>query len=447
MAETDNEADRPKVLIVDDVRANLVAFKAVLSKLPVEPVTASSGHEALALLLRHEFAAILLDVQMPEMDGYETARLIGDHASEHPVPIIFITAGDRSEAREFAGYETGAIDYLFKPVDDRLLVSKVRVLVELFEHRRRLQESARSLSQLNSQLSSLLRGVNEGIVGLTRDGRIDFVNPSACRLLGAAPAGLWRRPIVDRFSAELRLRVGEDFAASPMARRASDDGVYRESEARFVTVGNDYVPVQFSLSAIESAGEPTSGSSYVLVFQDISDQLRVQAMLRQQAEHDELTGLPNRLVFRRTLDECVSDKRRRDRGFCLLYLDLDNFRPVNDEHGHDAGDALLRNLSWQMSRALRQDDLLARIGGDEFVVVLRDTEALDEACRVAAKLVDAVALPFALDGVELSVGVSIGVARYPDHGGDAEELIRSADAAMYAAKADSEQSVVVASEC
>ena len=92
MAETDNEADRPKVLIVDDVRANLVAFKAVLSKLPVEPVTASSGHEALALLLRHEFAAILLDVQMPEMDGYETARLIGDHASEHPVPIIFITA-------------------------------------------------------------------------------------------------------------------------------------------------------------------------------------------------------------------------------------------------------------------------------------------------------------------------------------------------------------------
>lgn len=431
---------RPKLLLVDDTPANLLAYRAILGKLGLELHEAESGHAALSLVLRHEFAAILMDVQMPDLDGYETAELIREHAGEVPIPVIFITAGDRSEAREFRGYDTGAIDYLFKPVNDKLLISKVRVLTDLWLHRRRLAESTDMLRRVNGQLSGLLRGAAEGIFGLTRDGVIDFTNPAAARLLGVEGAALLGQPIFTLFNAALRERVGTDFMASDMRRIAVEEGIYRSTQTEFVLPGKPPIPVAFSLSAVDSAQRQTSG--FVLVFNDITDQLSAQEALRRSAEHDELTGLPNRRIFQRHLERCVHADDQP--AFGLLYLDLNGFKPINDEYGHDAGDSLLKTLSWRMARMLRGADSVARLGGDEFGVVLASCSTVSQARQIAERLLEAITAPVVIDGLSLQCGASIGIAMYPDHAPDADSLVRAADQAMYVAKRDPGMSIAVA---
>ena len=428
------DANRPKVLLVDDVPANLLAYKAILGRMGLELHEAASGHEALALVLRHEFAAILMDVQMPELDGYETAALIREHASDTPVPVIFITAGDRSEAREFRGYDSGAIDYLFKPVNDKLLISKVRVLTELWTHRRKLAEASDALRRVNGQLSGLLRGAAEGIVGLNAQGTIEFSNPAAARLLGVETAALHGRSVTDLLSDVLRDRVGADFVSGAMRRAAREDGIYRNTQTEFSVDEAPAVPVAFSLSAIEASQQQDPG--FVLVFNDISDQLSAQEALRRSAEHDELTGLPNRRIFQRHLAQCAEGGD--DQPFGLLYIDLNGFKPINDQFGHDAGDALLKTLSWRMARLLRGGDSVARLGGDEFGVVLASCATAEQACQIASRLLDTIKASVVIDGLELSCGASIGVAMFPEHAATVDDLVKAADAAMYQAKRGSE---------
>lgn len=434
------QSARPKVLLVDDVPANLLAYRVILGKMGLELHEAASGHEALSLVLRHEFAAILMDVQMPELDGYETAELIREHAGDLPVPVIFITAGDRSEAREFRGYDTGAIDYLFKPVNDKLLISKVRVLTDLWSHRRRLAESTDMLRRVNSQLSGLLRGAAEGILGLTPDGVVDFTNPAAARLLEIDPSALLGRPVVELLNAALLERVGSEFSGSSMRRVAIQEGIYRNTQTEFTLDGKEPLPVAFSLSAVETAQKQVSG--FVLVFNDISDQLSAQEALRRSAEHDELTGLPNRRVFQRHLEHCVGADEQFP--FGLLYLDLNGFKPINDKHGHDAGDALLKTLSWRMARMLRGGDSVARLGGDEFGVVLASCSTEPQARQIAERLLEAIRAPVVIDGLALQCGASIGIAMFPQDGTDTDALVRAADSAMYVAKRDEGTSIAIA---
>lgn len=444
MSETAESTMQPKLLIVDDVKANLVAFRSVLSKLDIDIETADSGPDALALLLRHEFAAILMDVQMPGMDGYETADLIRDHSEGQPIPIIFITAGDRSETLEFQGYDSGAIDYLFKPVNDKLLVSKVRVLTDLYRHRRELADTADALRRANGQLTGLLQAAAEGVIGLTPKGEIDFVNPSACRLLDNAPAKLRGRNWLEFVSSALRERIGEDFETSELRTSVLRDSIYRNTHTEFLSGNGGRLPVSFSLSAVYGSSDTATG--YVLVFQDISDQLQAQAMLRHSADHDELTGLQNRRAFRRCLEQWTKQQRHDDQHFALLYLDLNRFKPINDQFGHNVGDVMLRNIAWRMSKIIRSDDRLARVGGDEFVALIHAADSLDIAMRVANKLLTAVEEPVVVDGLELQCGVSIGVAIFPEHGVEPEVLIRNADAAMYRAKSSGTTSIVLVDE-
>jgi len=126
------DSEKPKVLIVDDKQENLFAMEKILGKLDVNLIKAASGNEALAHTLHHNFALILLDVQMPEMNGYEVAQYLRSDEKTKQLPIIFITAIDRDETREIEGYDAGAVDYIFKPINPRILISKVKVFIELY---------------------------------------------------------------------------------------------------------------------------------------------------------------------------------------------------------------------------------------------------------------------------------------------------------------------------
>lgn len=432
LPKLDQPQTAAKVLVVDDVEANRIAFSAVLKRLGAEVHVAASGHEALAQILRHDYAVILLDVQMPDLDGYETATLIRDHRSDNPVPIVFITAGERSDAREFRGYESGAIDYLFKPVDDLLLSAKARVFIELWHHRAQLEHTSARLQMVNAQLNGLLLGAAEGIMGLDAEGRIQFVNPAGAQLLETDADRLLGSPWMSLLSPDAQQRFGDSFVDSDLRRQVATEGTVRISESSLTTREGNTQPVQFSLSRVD--GGPKQAPMFVLVFQDIRDRLRVQSQLREQAEQDELTGLCNRLGLQRRFRVLAADQRRQPNSMVLLYLDLDRFKPINDEYGHAAGDALLQELSRRMKAVLRSEDLLARLGGDEFVALLQGIDKHEQALRLADKLEHALRTPVHFEGQALQVGASIGIAHYPVDGADLDALLASADQAMYEVK-------------
>ncbi len=152
------------------------------------------------------------------------------------------------------------------------------------------------------------------------------------------------------------------------------------------------------------------------------------------AYHDFLTSLPNRILFYDRLNQAITKARRDKESIAVLFLDLDGFKVINDTFGHDVGDALLREVSERIVACVRDSDTVARMGGDEFTVILSNVRTPNSSDRVAKKIVEAIARPFALNGKNCSVSASIGIALYPDNGDTADQLVKIADAAMYLAK-------------
>ena len=432
-------ARRPKVLVVDDQPANLIAASKILAKLPVEVTTAGSGNEALGLLLRHEFAVILLDVRMPGMDGYETATLIRDHTGRNPVPIIFVTAEAGEQQQVFQGYESGAVDYLLKPIEESLLLSKLRIFLELYERRRELAESTRALAESNRRLQRLLHAVGDGILGVETDGSVGLINPAACRMLECTTQQVLGKPMGKVL---VLTRLGDGPKPFEMA---GESGVFRQTQAQFRTLKGREFPVEYVLSAVES-GHVVRNTSFVLVFQDITERLKAETVLRRQAELDHLTGLANRLLFEQRMQQVLGRGGGHNRPFGLLLMDLDGFKAVNDQHGHAVGDFLLKAVADRLRAALRTADLPARLGGDEFAIYLDGARNPEDAMQIGQKVAAALSEPYDCGGQLLKVGASVGVALYPTHGKTVEALVNAADAAMYRAKKARDSSVVLAAE-
>lgn len=188
-----------------------------------------------------------------------------------------------------------------------------------------------------------------------------------------------------------------------------------------------------SMSVVrDEAGQVTH---YVAAFSDISAIRTSEAKLQRMAHHDSLTGLPNRLLFNDRLEQALSRAARDGHRLALLFLDLDGFKTINDTLGHVSGDLLLKTAAERIRGAIRRSDTAARLGGDEFVVLMQDIDGAEDAARLAEKLLGVIGLPVALTGHRIEVSTSVGVSLYPEDGGDRHALVKAADAAMYAAKA------------
>ena len=232
-------------------------------------------------------------------------------------------------------------------------------------------------------------------------------------------------------------------------REVLGEDVYREIEGYFVQVLQgqavtyertrklDNGEIRYlEIKLLPHIGEHGKVLGCFAVTTDISEHKLAEERIQRVAHHDSLTGLPNRLLFNDRLNQAISLAKRDSRHFALLYLDLDRFKPVNDKLGHTAGDELLQAVAARIRREVRESDTVARVGGDEFAVILPDIARREEAETVARKIIAALAAPFRLgsQGPSVDIGTSIGIALYPADGRDADALVKAADAAMYRAK-------------
>ncbi len=298
-AVNDNEV--LKILIVDDIPENIFALKAVLKKLDVEVYEAYSGVEAISLNLLHDFFLILMDVNMPTVDGIEAASII-DKFHNNKTPIIFFTANDKEQENIISAYNAGGVDYLVKPINKDILRNKVSVFLELYKQKRRIELEKNEYEHL--------------------------------------------------------------------------------------------------------------------------------------ASYDSLTGLMNRFRFEEMLEKTLYNVKRHGFEAALLYIDLDNFKHVNDNYGHFVGDLILQKAANIFKSSTRHSDTIARLGGDEFIIILDVVKSRQAVKSVAEKLLSKLMQQHNLDKYMLSIHASIGIV-YCDQQSlldDPAKLIDAADKAMYQAK-------------
>ncbi|ROO11280.1 two-component system response regulator [Pseudomonas fluorescens] len=412
------------LLIVDDYPENLISMRALLQRQDWHVLTAASGFEALNILLSHDVDLVLLDVQMPGMDGFEVARLMRGSQRTRLTPIIFLTANEQSQDAVIKGYASGAVDYLFKPFDPQILKPKVQALLEHQRNRRALQRLSHDLEVARAFNASVLDNAAEGILVVGEDGLIRFANPAISRLLNAPVKELEGKEFLDFLQKpHIPLWADSEFYASYMRGET-----LRLHDALLRTAPGQQVPVALSCAAL-----PAEQHAMVVTVLDMSVVRHLHQQLEFQAVTDPLTGLLNRRGFYQTVENLLLRGERSDSSWVLLYLDLDGFKRVNDSLGHDAGDRVLRWVSVQLKACLRPFDILARMGGDEFTALL-DLEFPEQAAKIAEKLIERVSICQQIEGLDIALGASIGIATYPDCGSNLDGLLRASDIAMYEAK-------------
>ena len=425
------EEEKVKILVVDDRPENLLAMDKLLKPLGAEVHKVDSGEKALAEVLHHRFAVILLDVQMPGMDGFETASLLHSNKQTANIPIIFVTAINKDEAYISKGYESGAVDYLPKPINPDILLGKVKVFLQLEKQRQELEEVSKELRWISRKNKLLLDCAAEGIVGLDKEGKITFINPTGCLMLSGSEEQLLDTHI-KQFLFKGEGDVEDNWEQSQINQECLGKGQQLQVAGDMFKFTGTHFPVELNVAAMLDSRKNVQGA--VLVFQDITERKKLEDQLMQMAKYDSLTGLANRTLFREFLTASLARSERRGKTTAVLFLDLDHFKEINDTLGHDAGDKLLSSVAKRVQDCVREGDLVARLGGDEFAIVLDDVADSSDARQVAEKILADLQKPHDLGEEERLVGTSIGIAAFPESGKAADELIKAADEAMYVAK-------------
>ena len=426
-----------RLLVADDDAILREIAGATLRAAGFVVQTVANGDAAVAACALDLPDMVLLDVEMPDGDGYQACTNIRALPGGADLPIVMVTGCNDTRSIDRA-YEAGATDFVVKPINWTLLEHRIRYVLR----------GARTILDLRfseQKNTALLQAIPDGIFLVNGSGVIEHCFSPAAGLRGA-PA-----------------KPGEstDFIGFiPAASRA------RAMDCLEATLRGETAVFEFSLEGDSRPGRhfecrylPNAAGQVLIIVRDVTARKEAQARIHRLAFFDGLTGLPNREWIHDYLAQSLRVARQLNRSLALLYVDLDQFKRINDTLGHETGDALLRQVAERLQAGLNLDaggdepavppgiepvnvegpervqGQLARVGGDEFIVVLTGRTDVEQAQAAARRILSILAAPFQQESYELVVTPSIGIAIYPEHGGDAQSLLKNADGAMYEAKA------------
>jgi PAS domain S-box-containing protein len=443
----DSVSEQPEVLLVDDDEVNLLLTGLALRERGFRVTEASSGEAAMATLNHLVPDIVVLDALMPGLDGFDTCRAMRRLPGLENVPILMLTGLD-DDASITRAYQAGATDFYVKATQWSLLAGRLFYLLR----------ASRTRIELERSKSKLARAQD-----LARMGSFDWkrasgglaLSPEALRVFGFSP--------YEHLGFRSMLRMVPQDDRSVLLRLLHD--ALRQSAVLATDVPIVLLDGRQRIIHVEAEPEfndQGQGSGYSGIVQDVTDRRVAEDKIRQLANFDALTGLPNRRQLIWRAERALEQARRMQHPFALLLIDLDRFKIINDTLGHGAGDELLVEVGRRLRACVRHSDqvtegaleaagvrshrsleAVGRLGGDEFVALLPEVVDDADAERVAQRVLEALREPIFVSGQECFVTASVGVAIYPRDGSSVVDLLRNSDVAMYSAKAQGKNSAAI----
>ncbi|HEY5513928.1 MAG TPA: diguanylate cyclase [Geomonas sp.] len=386
---------------------------------------APNGEEGLALLAGNYYAAALVDYEMPVLSGIEVMRRL---ASLEKVPPVIMLTGNGNEKVAVEAMKLGAADYLVKDVEMGYLELLPMVIEQVRQRERLLGERAEMLNEVRESEERYRKLVELSPDGITvhRDGRFEFVNPAGAEILGAESCReLVGRQVLDFVHPDYHQVFSERLV---LLEETSVELPWLEE--KFLRCDGCEVDVEVTALPFAFNGK----AAFQTIFRDITERKASERRLERMANYDALTALPNRSFFFDRLNQLILQAKRDQTSFALLFIDLDRFKEANDRLGHYFGDLLLKEVAQRLSSCLRQSDTVARMGGDEFVVILSRISDRADVAAMAQRISDVIGRPFTIQDRECSLGASIGISLFPEDGETRELQLVKADTAMYRVK-------------
>lgn len=398
----------PLALIADDDPTVRTIMREVLQQAGFRVEEACDGQAALDQFEQLSPDVVLLDVEMPRLDGYEVCRRIRAQETRRATPVFIVTGRDDPKSIQHA-YEIGATDFLSKPIPWTMLAHRVRFVL-------------RASDALN-EIQGLVRALPDNIFVLNEDGRLysglkdrTGQQPAVAELMSS---GCYDRFFPESVQQDLRRKV----------RIALDTG---EPQIHEHSIDNGGVHLETRIIGRDR-------NTALAIVRNVTARKEYEQRIYDLAYYDRLTDLPNRQLFQQTLDTAIARAETDADNFAVLFVDLDRFKRINDTLGHSMGDALLRSVADRLRECAAEQPVsrkveIARLGGDEFVVMVGGINSELDASQMADRIVSALSAPMECEGHRLVVTPSIGVTMFPQDGQTSEDLLMNADSAMYRAK-------------
>lgn len=424
-----------QVLVVDDEPLMLASLSRLLAGAGYQVHTARNGAEAVRHLEKNPCDLVLLDLMMPGLTGHE----VMDRIQEKKIDThVIVVSGDVSIESAISAIRRDAYDFVRKPYEPDEILKRVQNALAS----RRLEAENRSMAKRLRRSEQwhryLVNSSLDIIYSLDTEGRFTFVNQAMERILGFTKQELLGKHYSAIVHDEDILGVAQLFnerRTGERSIRGVELRLKRTDDSRLPNPKR-FVPVELNAMGMydnDAAGQRRFVGTYGVV-RDIADRKRAEKTIAYQAYHDLLTALPNRALFHDRLAQAMNQAKRNNTRLAVMFLDLDKFKFVNDSLGHVAGDKLLQALASRLRSCLREVDTLARMGGDEFVLLLPNINEATDATLIAEKILLALQEKFVIGDHELFASVSIGIVLFPDDADTSENLIKRADVAMYHAK-------------
>jgi diguanylate cyclase (GGDEF)-like protein len=439
MMEDDKNTNLDLLLIVDDDIMMRLIMRETLEGGGFQVVEAVNGAEALAVFDEVRPAAILMDVDMPVMDGFTACVALRKRVEAQHTPIMMVTGHDDIASINRA-YEVGATDFIAKPISWPVLNYRVRYMLRASHTVVELAHTVRKLHQSQARLTKAQRIARLGSWDFDVVSRTISWSEEVYNILD--PTQTVALPSFDAFLAWVHKEDRE--LVAKWFNEAVATGQVSNLTHRIVRRDGSLQHIQQQAEAtVAESGRVISLSG---TLQDITERRQTEEKIRQLAYFDSLTGLANRECFKEHFMQAITLARHYERQLAILFLDLDNFKRINDTLGHNVGDLLLKAVATRLRSCVRAGDAImrfdtghsteqiARLGGDEFTVLLSEVGSNEEAARVANRILETLAKPLTVGGHEVFITPSVGIALFPQDGQDADSLIKHADIAMYYAK-------------
>jgi diguanylate cyclase (GGDEF)-like protein len=432
MSQSDNSLRL--VLVIDDDQTAHLWARRYLSTAGFQMVSALNGYEGIEAFKKHRPDIVLVDIDMPGIDGFATCAAIRALPTGKNTPLLMVT-GTEDADRVASSYLAGATDFVVKPVNWKVLIHRLHYMVKASNLLQQLEKSETRLSKAQQ---------------MARLGHWEWYFVESDKMYWSDEVFAIFHVDKERFTPSLNNFKAQIHHEDRHYVQESLDSVVNDKtpltiEYRIVTKTGQYRFVSQQIETIKTYNHDVLGLTGTV--QDITERKEHEDRIKHLAYYDDITGLPNRTFFLELLSSSIKLAKRNGRNFAVLFLDLDNFKGVNDSYGHHVGDQLLKEISKRLSEGLRSSDIasryvdsqgheadVARLGGDEFIVMLSELTYPEDAAIAADHVQKWIREPILIGIQQVYIGSSVGIAIYPQDGEDGETLLRNADIAMYHAK-------------